>query len=82
MGDSNYHGIIDSIMAKLQKKYNLRPRDKKFTTDPPKKILLRSKKNETSQPSTKKITAKKNTVETQYTKTKMTEIKETQTNRT
>jgi len=29
MGDSDYQGIVDSIMAELQQKYNLRPRDKK-----------------------------------------------------
>jgi hypothetical protein len=46
MGDSDYQGITGSIMDELQQKYNLRPRDKKFTTDPPKKILSRSKKNE------------------------------------
>jgi hypothetical protein len=70
MGDSDYQGIADSIMAELQQKYNLRPRDKKITTDPPKKILSRSKKNETSQPSTENLTAKTKTVETQDTKTK------------
>ena len=46
LGKSDYRGITDSIMAKLQQKYNLRPRDKKITTDPPKKILSRNKKSE------------------------------------
>ena len=46
MGDSDYQGIADSIMVELQQKYNLRPRDKKFTTDPPKKIFSRNKKSE------------------------------------
>ena len=46
MGGSDYQGIIDSIMDKLQQKYNLRPRDKNYTTDPPKNILSRSKKSE------------------------------------
>jgi hypothetical protein len=59
MGESDYQGIIDSIMAEIQQKYNLRPRDKISTIDPPKKILSRSKNNETSQTSTKDLTAKK-----------------------
>ena len=29
MGDSDYQGIVDSIMVELQQKYNLMPRDKK-----------------------------------------------------
>jgi hypothetical protein len=82
MGKSDYQGMVDSIMAELQQKYNLRPRDKNSTTDPPKKILSRSKKNEASQPSTEKITAKTKMVETQDAKMKMVETKATQTNRT
>jgi hypothetical protein len=81
MGDSDYQGITDSIMAELQQKYNLRPRDKVSTIDPPKKILSRSKKNETSQPSTENETTKVKTVETQDAKEKTIETKETQTNR-
>jgi hypothetical protein len=46
LGDFEYQGIVDTIMAKLKKKYNLRPRNKKFTIDPPKKILSRNKTNE------------------------------------
>jgi hypothetical protein len=42
MGDYEYQGIDDTIMVKLQQKYNLRPRNKNFTTDPSKKILLRN----------------------------------------
>jgi hypothetical protein len=68
-------------MVELQQKYNLRPRDKNSTTDPPKKKISRSKKNEASQPSTEKLTAKTKTVETQDAKTKTAETKETQTNR-
>jgi hypothetical protein len=45
-------------MVKLQKKYNLRPREKNSTTAPPKKILSRSKKNEAAQPSTEKQATK------------------------
>jgi hypothetical protein len=91
LGDFEYQGIADTIMAELQHKYNLRPRNKKFTTDPPKKILSRNKMNEAAQPSTEtqaaktKIAesqaAKMKTVETQTAKTKTVETKETQTNR-
>ena len=82
MGESDYQGIVDSIMAEIQQKYNLRPRDKNSTIDPQKKILSRSKKNETSQPSTEKITTKTKTVKMQDTKMKTTKTKATQTNRT
>ena len=75
LGESDYQGIADSIMAKLQQKYNLRPRDKNYTTDPPKKILLRSKKNEASQPSSENLMAKTKTIETQDAKTKIVERK-------
>jgi hypothetical protein len=78
-------------MAELQQKYNLRPRDKNSTTDPPKKILSRSKKSEAAQPSTETQAAKTKTVETQAAKTKTVETqtaktktaetKATQTNR-
>jgi hypothetical protein len=81
MGESDYQGIADSIMAELQQKYYLRPRDKNSTTDPPKKILSRSKKNEAYQPSTGNLTTKTKTVETQYAKTRTTKTKETQTNK-
>jgi hypothetical protein len=81
LGESDYQGIIDSIMAELQQKYNLRPRDKNSTTSPPRNILLRTKMNESVQPSTETQTAKTKTIETQATKTKTTETKETQTNR-
>jgi hypothetical protein len=39
MRESDYQGITNSIMAEIRQKYNLRPRDKNSTTDPPKKIL-------------------------------------------
>jgi hypothetical protein len=91
LGESDYQGITNSIMAELQQKYNLRPRDKNSTTDPPKNILSRSKKSEAAQPSTEKQAAKMKTVEAQASKTKTVEIstaktktaetKETQTNR-
>jgi len=68
-------------MAELQQKYNIRPRDKNYTTDPPKKIFSRGKKSEASQQSTKTKTAKTQNVETSNAKTKTTETKETHTNR-
>jgi hypothetical protein len=61
LGESDYQGIVDSIMVELQKKYNLRPRDKNYTTAPPKKILSISKMNEASQPSTETQAAKTKT---------------------
>jgi hypothetical protein len=58
MGESDYQGIADSIMVELQKKYNLRLRDKNSTTAPPKKILSRNKTNEEAQTSTETQVAK------------------------
>jgi hypothetical protein len=81
IGESYYQGIVDSIVVELQKKYNLRPRDKNSTTTPPRKILSRSKTNEVAQPSTVTQVAKRKKTETQAAKIKTTETKETQTNR-
>jgi hypothetical protein len=81
LGESDYQGIVDSIMVKLQQKYNLRPRDKNYTTVPPKNILSRSKTNEAAQPSTETQAAKTKTVETQAAKTRTIETKEIHTNR-
>ena len=39
LGDSTYKGLVDSIMAELQHKYDLRPREKSSTNIPPKNIL-------------------------------------------
>jgi hypothetical protein len=47
--DFAYQGITNNIMAELQKKYNLRPRDRNVTTSQPKKILMRSKVSEVAQ---------------------------------
>jgi hypothetical protein len=47
--DFSYQGIVNNIMAKLQQKYNLRPRNKNVTTAQPKKILKRSKTSERAQ---------------------------------
>jgi hypothetical protein len=38
-----YQGLADTIMAELQHKYNLRPKNKILATTPPKKILPRGK---------------------------------------
>jgi hypothetical protein len=46
LGDSTYKGLVDSIMVELQNKYNLRPREKSSTNNPPRKILSRNKANE------------------------------------
>jgi hypothetical protein len=42
-GESPYQGITDIIMAKLQHKYNLRPRETNTEKGPPKNILSRNK---------------------------------------
>jgi len=47
--DSTYQGIADNVMVELQHEYNLRPRDRNFTTAQSKNILMRSKANEASQ---------------------------------
>jgi hypothetical protein len=62
--DSAYQGIADNIIAKLQQKYNLRPRDRNVTISQPKKILTRSKASETAQSTVETQTAKKKAVET------------------
>jgi hypothetical protein len=79
--DSAYQGIVDNIMAELQQKYNLRPRDRNITTSQPKKILSKSKANETAQPTAETQTAKTKAVETQTVETKTVETKATQTNK-
>jgi hypothetical protein len=81
LGESDYHGIANSIMAELQHKYNLRPRAKNYATAPPKKILSRSKMNEATQPSTETQATKTKTTEMHAAKTRTTETKEMQTNR-
>jgi hypothetical protein len=46
LGDSTYKGLVDSIMVKLQHKYDLRPREKSSINTPPKNFLSRNKANE------------------------------------
>jgi hypothetical protein len=60
MGESDYQGITESIMTELQHKHNLRPTDKNTTIFPAKKVLSRSKTNDTGQLSTETQDAKKN----------------------
>jgi hypothetical protein len=74
LGESTYQGLDDSIMAELQQKYNLRPKEKNPTSIPPKKILSRNKANE--------AVVTKPLVETQAARTKIVETRETQTKKT
>jgi hypothetical protein len=46
LGDSTYKGLVDSIMAELQHKYDLRKREKSSINTPPKNLLSRIKANE------------------------------------
>jgi hypothetical protein len=71
--DSSYQGITDNIMAELQQKYNLRPRNRNVTTAPPKKILPRGETDEAAPKAVEKQTVKTKAVDTQSTKTKPTE---------
>lgn len=73
VGDSMYQGLADSIMAELQHKYDLRPREKNSTNVPSKKILSRSKENE--------ATVAKPSTETQVARTKLVETRTMQTNK-
>jgi hypothetical protein len=43
---SQYKDLTDSILDELHNKYDLRPRDKTATSNPPKKVLMRNKGNE------------------------------------
>jgi hypothetical protein len=60
LGDSTYRGFVDSIMAELQHKYDLRPREKSSTNIPPKNILSQNKENEATvtKPSTETQTSR------------------------
>jgi hypothetical protein len=78
-GDSTYQGLTNSIMAELQHKYDLRPREKSSTNIPPKNILSRSKVNEeaVTNPSTETQVARTKQVETRTVQTKKLENTET-----
>jgi hypothetical protein len=66
-------------MAKLQQKYNLRPRDRDTATAQLKKILSRSKANEAAQPAAETQTVKTKAAETQNDKTKAVETRTAKT---
>jgi hypothetical protein len=68
--DFAYQGIVDNIMAKLQQKYNLRPRNINVATSPLKKILLRCETDKVAPKDAGKHVIKTNTVDTQSTKEK------------
>ena len=73
LGDSlvQYKDPVDSIMAELHNKYDLRPRDKISTTNPPKNLLELNKANE--------ALVSKSPIEGQVSQTKQVETKATQT---
>ena len=71
LGDSTYKGLVDSTIAELQNKYNLRPREKNSTNNPPRKLLSRNKSNE--------AVISKEPIETQVSQVKDVETKATQT---
>jgi ribosomal protein L21 len=68
---SQYKFHIDSILAELQDKYDLRPRDKTVVVDQPKKVLFLNKGNE--------VVVSKPFTETSTVQTKQVEAKATQT---
>ena len=61
-------------MVELEHKYNLRPKETNTASVPPKNILSRNKVNE--------VVVTKPLFETQATRTKIVEIRETQTKKT
>jgi ribonuclease HI len=63
--DFTYQDIADDIIAELQGKYNLRPRNKSLPTVSTKKILPRSETDEVTPKVADKQPAKKNTADTQ-----------------
>ena len=50
--DPSYQGMVDTIMAELQHKYNLMPKNKPVSTAQPKKIFPRGKTYESIQKET------------------------------
>ena len=75
LGESSYQGIVNSIMVKLQQKYNLRHRETNPTNVPSKKKLSRNKENEAvvTKPLVETQVSRTKTVETQTKKTENTE---------
>jgi hypothetical protein len=90
-GDSTYQGMVDTIMAELQHKYNLRPKNKSVSTTQPKKILPRGETYEPIPKDTEIQNTKIKEAEvqagkikvagTQTLETKLTENKAMQTNK-
>jgi hypothetical protein len=74
LGEYAYQGLTDSIMAEIQQKYNLRPREMNPTSVPLKNILSIDKANE--------AVVTKSIVEMQASRTKTVETRETQTKKT
>lgn len=68
-------------MVELQQKYNLKSRDRNITTTQPKKIMSKSKDNETTLPLAETQNVKTKVVGTQIVKTNPTETKATQTDK-
>jgi len=84
--DSAYQGIVDTIMAELQHKYNIMSKTKNVTTTQPKKILPRGEiydptQKETEIQNTKIKGAEIQTGRTETVETKTTENKSIQTNK-
>jgi hypothetical protein len=71
LGDSTYKGLANSIMVKLQHKYDLRPRENSSVNTPPKNILSQNKE--------KGATITKPLTETQVSRAKQVETKAVQT---
>ena len=72
---STYQGLANSIMAELQQKYELKPREKNSTNVPPKMILSWNKTNEAvvTKQSNEAQVSWRNLVETRTMKTKKPE---------
>jgi hypothetical protein len=77
--DSTYQGMVDTVMAKLQHKYNLRPKNKLVLTTQPKKILPRGETYEPTLKDTKIQNTKKKGVDSQNTTVKEVEIQDGKT---
>jgi hypothetical protein len=82
--DIAYQGMADTVMAKLQHKYNLRPKNKPMSTAQPKKILRRGETYELIQKDTetqnnKGVDSKNINVKESETQVRRTNIVETRT---
>jgi hypothetical protein len=70
LGDTTlqYKDLVDSVMVELHNKYDLRPRDMNYATNPPKNILAWNKQNE--------AVVSKSPIEVQDAKIKQVELKQ------